>query len=276
MASKDSHIRSISKALAVLQVINRHGSSTTTEIAREIDIPYPTACRIIKTLADCGVIEREPTRKRYRPTALSQSLSCGYQRSNQLITIARPHIIELTRETTWPVSLATRVGAQMVVQDSTNGFTTQTFYEYYPGYTFPLTGSAAGLVYLAYCPAQTRKDLLSQLSAGKSSPSSGSSNLLYNFHDEVFNSIKENGYATFVRNQYSKNPGKTSSIAVPLFIGKDLVGAFALVYFASAFDIKVAIDRYLKSIKRAQKRINNDLDASDGQFLSNQPLELTH
>lgn len=273
MASKDSHIRSISKALAVLQVINRHGSSTTTEIAREIDIPYPTACRIIKTLADCGVIEREPTRKRYRPTALSQSLSCGYQRSNQLIAIARPHIIDLTRETTWPVSLATRVGAYMVVQDATNGFTTQTFYEYYPGYTFPLTGSAAGLVYLAYCSEQTRKDLLSQLSAGKNSTSSGSSNLLYNFHDEVFHSIRVNGYATFVRNQYSRNPGKTSSIAVPLCVGEKLVGAFALVYFASAFDTKTAVEHYLDDIKRTQERINSDLRASAEQFLSDQPLE---
>jgi molybdenum-dependent DNA-binding transcriptional regulator ModE len=63
-AERDGNVRAISRGLAVLQAVNRGGSVTMMEICRTAQIPYPTACRIVQTLMDEGMIEREPARKR--------------------------------------------------------------------------------------------------------------------------------------------------------------------------------------------------------------------
>jgi IclR family mhp operon transcriptional activator len=66
-------IRSISRCISVLQAINRAGDLSLMEIAKRAKVPYPTACRIVQTLLHEKLIEREPTRKHYRPTALIRS-----------------------------------------------------------------------------------------------------------------------------------------------------------------------------------------------------------
>ena len=68
-------IRSVSRSIAVLRAINQRGSLSMMEIARTASVPYPTACRIIQTLLHEGLVEQEPSRKNYRPTALVQSLA---------------------------------------------------------------------------------------------------------------------------------------------------------------------------------------------------------
>ena len=72
-------IRSLSRGIAVLQAVNRGGTISMMEIARTSNVPYPTACRIVQTLMHEGLIEREPSRKHYRPTALVQTLAHGFQ-----------------------------------------------------------------------------------------------------------------------------------------------------------------------------------------------------
>ncbi|MEL7030280.1 MAG: helix-turn-helix domain-containing protein, partial [Pseudomonadota bacterium] len=127
-------IRAISRGLAALQAINRNKSLSMMEVAQAAEVPYPTACRIVQTLVYEGLIEREPHRKRYRPTALVHTLSSGHQNEDDLVKAARPHLIELTRKVSWPVSLTTRVGATMMVRDSTHALTSLTFHNYDPGY----------------------------------------------------------------------------------------------------------------------------------------------
>ena len=139
-------IRSVSRAIAILQAINQKGALSMMQISRMGDVPYPTACRIIQTLMYEGLVEQEPSRKYYRPTVMVQSLSHGFQADSMLVETGRQHIRELTRKVGWPVSLTVRVGTQMVVRDSTHGETSLTFERYYPGYRLPLLDCASGRV----------------------------------------------------------------------------------------------------------------------------------
>jgi IclR family mhp operon transcriptional activator len=240
----EGSIRSIVRAITVLQAINRYGSLTLSEIADYAELPYPTAMRILRTLQDQGLIEREHSRKKYRATALVQTLSCGYQNYDRLVTSARPHIVDLTRELGWPISIATRVGQNMVVRDSTSSLTTLTFNNYYPGWHVPLLSSASGRVYLAHAEEDVRKVLLEPL------------------HDDErkqfkidFEEIRNQGYAAVTRTQYSANPGMTSSIAVPLFQGEELLGSLALVFFSKAMPISDAIAQFVDPLKRTAQTI---------------------
>ncbi|MET0250236.1 MAG: helix-turn-helix domain-containing protein, partial [Sphingobium sp.] len=156
-------IRSISRALSVLQAVNRGRSLTMMEIAQASGVPYPTACRIVQTLLHEGMIEREATRKRYQPTALVETLAHGFQGHGALVRVAHPHMAALTRDFGWPLSLTTHVGSSMVLRDSTHAQTSLTFNAYFPGFAMPILACAAGLVYLAYADAEERDGILDTL-----------------------------------------------------------------------------------------------------------------
>lgn len=255
--SKEQSIRSISRALHVLQAINRHGALTMTQISKLVNLPYPTACRVVYTLVGEGVIEREVSRKYYRATALAQSLSCGYQAQARLVAIARPHIVNLTKETGWPVSIASRVGSVMVIQDSTHGLTAMTFSDYHPGYSLPIASSASGLAYLAYTDPEERARIIDQIRSTDVHDEDLIS--MRDLQDLRFRMILDDGYASFIRNPHTKDPGKTSSIAVPLYRGEALIGAMTLVFFSTSLRVNDAFEKYKKLLFETQTNINRDL-----------------
>lgn len=252
-------IRSVSRAIAVLQAINRGESLTMMEIAQASAVPYPTACRLVQTLLHEGLIEREMSRKRYRPTALVQTLAHGFQGHGALVQTARPHITELTRAIGWPISLTTHVGSSMVLRDSTHAQTSLTFNAYFPGYAMPILGCAAGLVYLAYADADERESVLN--------------GLVYLADDDtkyMLQMVREGGLLESIRsagcaargfNRYTQNPGKTSSIAVPLHQHGHIVGALTVAFFASAIQINAAIKQFAPSLQACAAAITRDLES---------------
>lgn len=255
--SEENSIRSISRALAVLRAINRSSALTLTEISQAVDLPYPTALRIVRALVDEGVIEREPDRKRYRPTPLILELAYGFQIHDKLVITARPHIIALTNQVHWPISIVTRVGNAMVVRDSTSTQTPLTFNHYYPGWQVPLTVSASGRAFLAHAGVEVRRQLVEHY---KSIATSAEFATLKAFEVKgEAERIIENGYAAVARTGYSANPGRTSSIAVPLFIGPDLAGTVTLVFFSAAMPLADAIGRFVDPLRRTAAAIGADM-----------------
>lgn len=249
--------RSVSRALSVLQAINRSGALNMMQIAKAVDLPYPTTCRLVNTLVAEGVIEQEALRKYYRPTALAQSLSCGYQAHSRLATISRPHIQALTCETSWPVAIASRVGKYMVIQESTHALTTLTFSEYTPGYSMPILSSASGLAYMAYVEPVVRSDIISQTNFKEVDNPAAS--IIETRCEPYFEGIRKDGYAFYVRNPHTKDPGKTSSIAVPLFKGEEIVGALTMSFFARVMNVEEAYEKHGEALRRVQESISSDL-----------------
>lgn len=254
-------IRAIGRGIAVLQAINRGGSLSMMEIAHASEVPYPTACRIVQTLLHEGLIEREPNRKRYRPTALVQTLAHGFQGHGRLVQTVRPHIVELTRQVGWPITLTTHVGASMIIRDSTHALTSLTFNNYYPGYALPILECASGLVYLAYAPQQERDSILHGL---RLMPKLPSPQVLDAFErGRLAAEIAGQGYATRSNNRFTQNPGKTSSIAVPLFEHGHVVGALTLAFFSSATALDQAVEKFLAPLRAAADAASAALSSDD-------------
>lgn len=234
-------------------------------IARSAQVPYPTACRIVQTLLHEGFIEKEPARKRYRVTSLVQTLSTGFQTEDQLVATGRPHIEALCHAVSWPISVATRVGTRMMVRDSTHNMTSLTFSHYYPGYTLPIAECATGKVHLAFCDEDERAAIIEGWKAVETEDANMGMLLLGD--DYMLTKIRRQGYALQVRNVYNADPGKTSSIAVPLF-GSDsrLIGALGLIYFASAMSTDEAVERYLGPLQSTASAMHDSLiDAAGGE-----------
>ncbi len=255
MEQRSGPIRSVSRSIAVLQVINRLRSVSLMEIARAVHLPYPTAFRIVQTLMHEGLVECEPTRKHYRVTELVQSLSLGYRDGGNLIRAARPHIVDLTRRLSWPVSVVTHVGQSMVVRDSTHTMTSLTFFNYSPGYTMPLLECASGHAYLAHVPDDERANILTGIEAFERR-----TQMLEMFKgDKLVRSIRENGYATCHRNPHTPHPGKTSSIGVPVFECGRVVGTLTLTFFSTAMPLADAVDRYASELRAVARTLSDEL-----------------
>jgi IclR family mhp operon transcriptional activator len=249
-------IRSIGRSIAALQAINRHGSLSMMEISKASEVPYPTACRIVQTLLYEGLIEQEPARKRYRPTAMVQTLSHGYQQDNRLVRAARTHIVDLTKRIGWPVSIATRVGRNMMLRDSTHANSSLTFEQYYPGFTLPILDSASGKLSMAYAPDEERQMILQWMRVSQDI------DLQYLAAAEAsldVERIRERGYAVQGRNYFNRTPGKTTSIAVPIFHNGKFEAAMTMVFFVTAMKLDAALDKYLDDLTSTAAAISHGL-----------------
>ncbi|MFM2409267.1 MAG: hypothetical protein RL481_95 [Pseudomonadota bacterium] len=257
MTEKGVPIRAITRGLSVLQAINRSGAITMMEIARSSGVPYPTACRIVQTLLYEGLIEREPARKRYRSTALVQTLASGFHDDSELVAVSRPHIEKLCKQLLWPISITSRVGSHMMVRDSTHTMTTLTLNNYYPGFTLPLMECSSGKAYMAFCSDDEREQLMEGLRTIDGAAEKMATLLLSN--DTLLKEIRRAGYATQARNAYTANPGKTSSIAVPLFRNGEVVGAVVLIFFAVAMSMDKALEQFVGPLMQTAQAISTDL-----------------
>lgn len=255
-------VRAISRGFAVLSAVSRDGPITLMDISRSADVPYATACRVVQTLMHEGLIEREADRKKYRVTALVQSLATGFQQEDLLAAASRPHLEELCQDVGWPIAIATRVGVRMIVRESTHKMTSLTFTNYYPGFTLPISECATGKAHLAYCDEEERNMIANAFEATDSEAAKVGLVLLSD--GVALQNIRDAGYAIQARNLYNSEPGKTASIAVPVFdIENNLIGTMALIYFASAIKPNEAAEQFLHKLQETAGEISKTLGASN-------------
>ncbi|BDW81495.1 transcriptional regulator [Erythrobacter sp. Dej080120_24] len=252
-------IRSLARGLEVLQTINREGSLTLTRICRITGLPYPTVFRIMQTLISVGFVECEPARKWYRPTLLAKTLSSGFPEESRLVAVSRPYIVELTEKFAWPISITTRVGNMMMVRDSTHSLTSLTLSNYAPGYTLPLAECSTGKAYLAFCSEEERRSIRKGFGLLEN-PTDRIGAMLMD-SESLFEEIRANGYAIQARNAYTSNPGKTSSIAVPIVADGTVFGAMAIIFFTVGVKMEKAVEAFVGDLKQSADRIAADMVA---------------
>ena len=106
-------VRSVKKALDVLWVIAESDSPLTlTEAAVSSGLPVPTTRRLLATLAEFSLIERDG--KRYRLGVRAYELGTRAERSLGLIGASRPHLRRLSDSAGENANLAVLDGAEVV------------------------------------------------------------------------------------------------------------------------------------------------------------------
>jgi IclR family mhp operon transcriptional activator len=76
--------------------------------------------------------------------------------------------------------------------------------------------------------------------------------------------MRDQGFATRAFNGFTRNPGKTSSIASAVFDGEHPAGAISLAFFASAMKMEEAIDRFADQIRTCAAAISAELSVTPG------------
>lgn len=77
---------------------------------------------------------------------------------------------------------------------------------------------------------------------------------------DTFQKIRDEGFAAQGWGQHNLTPGKTSSLAVPIFHEGRFEAALTLIYFATAMKQHQAIERCLDTMKEHAALIEASLD----------------
>jgi DNA-binding IclR family transcriptional regulator len=90
-------VQSVERAFAVLQSLSG-GAAGVSEIADRTDLPKSTVSRLLGTLVEVGAVEQSDALGVYGLGELLIQLAASASPGRNLVTIARPHLIELVDE----------------------------------------------------------------------------------------------------------------------------------------------------------------------------------
>src|SRR3546814_15112443 len=91
-----------------------------------------------------------------------------------------------------------------------------------PGYSLPILECAAGIAYLSSLPEAQFQDVIAGLRAMELPNSRHALDLIA--HGALRQQVRAHGFATRSNVPYTRHPGRTSGIALPLFAGGAPIG----------------------------------------------------
>jgi IclR family transcriptional regulator, acetate operon repressor len=152
-------VRSVSRAVRALELIAERGELGVTDLGRGLGVHKATASRLAATLADGGLIERDPVSDRYRLGFGLIRLVGAALAGIDLVRTAHPVLEELAERTRETVNLGVLSGDGVVYLDQVSsghliGSTN------WVGRRTPLHCSSSGKVFLAHMPEALRQQVL--------------------------------------------------------------------------------------------------------------------
>jgi DNA-binding IclR family transcriptional regulator len=153
------NLQSVNRAFRGLELIAEAGELGVTELGRRLGVHKATASRLIATLAERGMVERDPVTEKYRLGFGLIRLAGAAMASMDLVRIARPVLEELADQTRETVNLGVLSGDVVVYIDQVTG-TRSIVAVSWVGRRTPLHATSNGKVLLAGQDPQELERLL--------------------------------------------------------------------------------------------------------------------
>jgi IclR family transcriptional regulator, mhp operon transcriptional activator len=247
-------IRSFARGLAVLSALNRHGSATALTLARETGVPRATVYRLLQTLLDDAYVGRGTADDRFHLRLKVRSLSEGFEDEQWISAIAGPALEELTRRISWPCDVSTLQGLKMIIHDTTHRIAPLSIDRNMVGQELPMLKSASGLAYIAFARREEREALLAVLAR-----SSDPDDALARDADEVSQLIAVTRRRGYGLRQGGRIWPHTGSLALPVRVGRRLLGCINTTWMARVLDAKQGVSRCLEPLRETRQMIEQRL-----------------
>lgn len=255
-------VRSLQRGLALLKAMNADPAASITRLAREVGVPRSTAYRLLDTLVAMGFVTPSSSNERYTLTREVYSLSRGFI-DEEWIEDAWSEMVVLTERLIWPVDLLTSEGARMVVRRSTHPRSTLSIDYGMLGRRWPMTQSAAGRAYLAFCPAAER-DVILDL-PGIFEPNGDTP-----FERELVNRMLEQTRALGLGTRFGGMMPKTGSISAPVILDGTVLCCVSIIWIAVGLTLDRAVAELGPPLKDAAERVRRIALSSLQQSRPNQ------
>jgi IclR family transcriptional regulator, mhp operon transcriptional activator len=253
--SSSPPIRSVVRAVQLLQALNRQPVSTIDFLHEQTSIPKPTIVRMLQTLEGCGIVQHAPQHGAYYLTSGARSLSIGYHSEPMMVEAAAPLLDELTLRVKWPAAIAMLEDMSMVVRYSTIPLSPLALKHSTLNVRLSLASRAIGRAYLAFCPQVQQQALLQALALSEEPEDALAKEPAA--IAAVLDEVRRTGYAL-------RDPSvwpASNTLAVPVFDHRGVACSFGMTYFSSTMSSQQAIDRYLPELQRVAHAIGERLRA---------------
>lgn len=245
-----SPVRSVQRALRLLQVINRRPVMSVHEMHNATGLPKSTIVRLLETFVREGYISNDPHHGGYQVTSLVSSLSSGFHGDVIAVEAARPWALRLTEHFLWPVGVAVLDKDAIKVRFSTVADSPISPFHATINTRLSLVSRALGRAYLAFCPDNEREFLIDILSR-----SDHPEDAMARHPDRLkafLRSVRQKGYA---ERDPEVEPRSSGTLAVPIFWKKSVLATICLTYFTSAVPRAKAIEKFVEPLQTAARGI---------------------
>jgi IclR family mhp operon transcriptional activator len=150
-------VQAICRALDILRTVNRLRIASILQIHEATGFPKPTIVRMLETLLGEGYVARDNMCGGYIVTSRVHELTSGHQGISQIIEIARPFAIELTREVKWPIGIGVLDDDAIAIKFWTGSISPLAHTNTVLGLRADFATTAMGRALLAYCPDSERE-----------------------------------------------------------------------------------------------------------------------
>jgi IclR family transcriptional regulator, acetate operon repressor len=157
--SNDVSVRSVDRAVAILDLLGQGGWRTGAEVARELQVHRSTALRLLGTLERHALVERDQRTARYRLGRRLPQLASVVTGEFDLRYVARPVCEHLAASTGETATLDVLVGDVIVPIEQATASTSLMSVNWL-GRRTPVHCTASGKAILAFAPAAVRERLL--------------------------------------------------------------------------------------------------------------------
>ena len=152
-------IRSVDRAVAILDLLARDGWRAGAEVARDLGVHRSTALRLLGTLERHGLVERDPKTAKYRLGRRLPQLASVVTGEFDLRYVARPVCERLAGALGETVTLDVLDADEIVPIEQASGSTSVVSVNWL-GRRTPIHCTASGKVILAFAPSSLRQRLL--------------------------------------------------------------------------------------------------------------------
>ena len=228
MTTKIYHVPALERALDVIDLIASHESDLSfSEILHSLNIPRPSLVRILKILADRGLITKTEDKGLYRLGMKLIYLGNRLESKLKLKSVAMPFMQELASKTGKTIELSTLDRDQLILIDQIEGNEGVRLFSRI-GSAYPYFHAlAAGKIYLAHMEEESTAAFLSETQLVKYTDNSTTD---LDAYLQELKRVRKQGYATDYR-EYLQG---VNAVAALIRSGVEPLAAIWVVGFASS------------------------------------------
>lgn len=252
-ARKSDSIRSVERAIDILQALNRRPLSTLHDLHCETGLPKPSIVRLLRTLEAKGLAAQSSSYGSYQLLGRVKSLASGFHHEPEIVEAAEDRMIEFTRREGWPLSMALFDVNAVVVRACTIRFTSLSLEHSSLNRRLSLVTHALGRAYLAYSTPNEQAILRSILRDSRDPEDAAAHD--DEAMDRMIAEVHRRGYA--VRDPVH-NP-RSATIAVPIVDNGRAVASLGFTWISAAMTRQQAVSRLLEPLYRTAEAISSSL-----------------
>jgi IclR family mhp operon transcriptional activator len=247
-------VESVRRAFHLLHELNRQRVSSVRHLHQATGLPKPTIVRLLDTLIALGYVFNDHRQGGYQVTSLVRSLSSGFHGDPLVVEAARPWAIAFTRKFQWPVAVAALDRDAVAVRFSTIPDSPVSPFHATINRRLQLMSRALGRAYIAFCPPNERNLLLHMLATSNDPEDAAARD-----RDAALTLLAMIRRAGFAERSATVEPKSSSTIAVPVMLGRKVLATVGVTYFTSAMPKAEAIARYVLPLKEMAKNIQTSV-----------------